>query len=233
MIILPKNYQDIYPCINETGYTAVIYASLDYQYAFKIYKKQFKYDEEKFNEFLKFTNPNCFTPKDLVSIENANNLAGYKMLYDAGTSLPNLTDVSLSMLIKSASDINPTLQDLSQYHFLITDPNVDNITFSNTYKFVDTYNFLHAKKFSAEKIQQRNLLRVNESILCGLMGFSYRNRIIKYLNTIQSKHLNIFLNLDKNNPNFVYEALSIIQDTTNQDQLNKAKKNILALTKKY
>lgn len=152
MIILPKNYQDIYPCINETGYTAVIYASPDYQYAYKIFKNQFKYYEEKFNELLKFDNPNFFTPIDLVSIMDASNLAGYKMIYDNGVALPNLTDISLSNLIKSASDINPNLYDLSQHCFLITDPNVDNITFSDTYKFVDTYNFLHAKNFSPEKI---------------------------------------------------------------------------------
>lgn len=233
MIILPHNYKDIYPCINETGSTAVIYASKDYQFAYKIFKNQFKYNPEKCNKFFSLEIPNCFIPIDLVSLEIPNNLVGYKMYYDDGISLPKLTDTSLSKLIQSSLDINPTLQNISQHKFLITDPNVDNITFSNTYKFVDTYNFLFAQKYSQEIIHQRNLSRVNESVLCGLIDFSYKDFLIKYLSLINPKYLNMFLNIDRNNPFFVYEVLSIIQEITKEDKLNRAKENILSLIKKY
>ena len=62
-----------------------------------------------------------------------------------------------------------TLEEISSHHFIISDPNPDNITFSNNYKFVDTYSFLLSKKHIDEAIFVRNLIKVNISVLSGLL----------------------------------------------------------------
>ena len=124
------------------------------------------------------------------------------------------------------------MKQLSQHHFLIADPNVDNIIFSDTYKLVDVYLFLLMKTILPEKLYARNLARVNETILCGLIDFSYRVRLINYLNSINSRYAIWFKELNRQNPIFVYEALSIIQDATEAETLEQAKTKILLPTQK-
>lgn len=228
MIILPENYTQIYPCINRSGSTAEIFANEYYTKAYKIYRNRFKYNKEKFDAFLKFHNENCFLPKEIVSIENKPNLyVGYEMDYDNGIALRQIIDESLSKLIESSLELITTLEEISSHHFIISDPNPDNITFSNNYKFVDTYSFLLSKKHIDEAIFKRNLIKVNISVLSGLLGFSYQENVINYLRTINSKYLDYYINLKKTNINFIYDILSIIQESTKEDSLRNAKKKIL------
>lgn len=232
MIILPKNYAKIYPCINSAGATAKIFVRPDYNYAYKVYRNQFNYDEEKFKQFLKLNNPNCLSPKDILSIEGNNCLAGYMMFFDDGVSLSKIKDEELEKLIKASLEIKNTLQDLSENHFLIMDPNVDNIIFSNSYKFVDTYSFSLRKSISSTTIQIMNTKKVNEMVLCGLIGQAYQKLFKAYLTLVKSKYLDYFSKLNNQDSNYIYDTLSIIREVTKEETLGRVKTKIIA-QKKY
>lgn len=229
MVIFPKNYQDFYPCINECGSSSVIYASLDYTKAYKIHRKGFNYDKDKFKYYLAFNHPNCFFPTDTVVIENNPNLVvGYEMNFDDGIALSKISDVNLSSLIAASLDVSGTLKEISNCHFLVVDPNVDNITFSTTFKFVDTYSYLLAMKYAEEVIYKRNIVRINDAVLCGLIGFSYKKVIIDYLSNKNSKDLDLLLSIlsDRGTDDYIYNILSIIQDATQEDSLSRVKRKI-------
>lgn len=234
-MILPKNYQSIFPCINECGASSVIYANADYTKAYKIYRNQFNFDEEKFKYYLAFDHPNCFFPTDVArDYDNPNLIVGYEMNFDSGIALSKIADSSLSLLITESLSVSETLKELSNNHFLIADPNVDNITFSTTYKFVDTYSYLLVLKYASETIYKRNITRVNDTVLCGLIGFSYKKYVERYLRMIDSKYLDLFIKsiqTKKANDNYIYDILSIVQEETKEDSLIKAKKRILELNK--
>jgi len=232
MIILPKNYDEIYPCINSTGATSKIFVSPDYNCAYKVYRSEFNYDEGKFKQFLKLNNSNCLSPKDILSIEGSNCLAGYMMLFDNGVSLSRVKDEELEKLIKASLEIKYTLKDLSDHHFLIMDPNVDNIIFSNSYKFVDTYSFSLRKSISSATLQVMNTKKVNEMVLCGLIGQSYKKIIRVYLNLIRSKYLDYFFKLNNQDDNYIYDVLSIIREATKEEILERAKTKVIT-QKKY
>lgn len=152
------------------------------------------------------------------------------MDYDNGIALRQIIEESLSKLIESSLELITTLEEISSHHFIISDPNPDNITFSNNYKFVDTYSFLLSKKHIDEAIIKRNLIKVNISVLSGLLGFSYQENVINYLRTINSKYLDYYIDLKKTNINFIYDILSIIQESTKEDSLRNAKKkNIITI----
>lgn len=141
-MILPKNYEKIYHCVNECGSTAKIYANEDYTKAYKIYKKVFRYNQQKFEEFKSFSNPSFFTPIDMLSFyENPDYYVGYEMNFDNGVSLPKIKDGYLLEFIKASLYVSKNLAELTKHHFLIVDPNSENITFSDHFKFVDTYSF--------------------------------------------------------------------------------------------
>ena len=156
------------------------------------------------------------------------------MDFDNGTALSKITDANLNRLITESLSISNSLKALSSSHLLIIDPNVDNITFGETFKFVDTYSYLLAIKYSSETIYQRNLRRVNDSILCGLIYFSYKKIIENYLIKTNYRYLYLFMDIIETktqNENYVYEILSIIQETTGEEQLIKIKKRILETSK--
>lgn len=228
-MILPENYENVYPCINSCGSTAKIYASPNYSTAYKIYRKKFKYNEERFKKISSFHHPNCICPTDTTSIENNPNLyVGYEMAFDDGIALPNIVNESLTNLIQATVELPNTLNEISNHKFLITDPNPNNITFSNTYKFVDTYSFLWLQNISSNTIFQRNLNKVNVSILSGLIDYSYYQNIENYLLSTNSKYLDIVLNSTKTSTDFLYNILSIIQETTKENSLKKAKIKLLS-----
>ncbi len=225
-MVLPENYKEIYPCINTSGFTANIYANLDYTEAYKIYLKKFNYDEAKMHEFSLLCNPNIFVPMDILSLQSRDDFIGYKMAFDDGKPLSRLRDAHFSELIAASFDILDTLADVSDHHFLITDPNIDNITFSTTYKLVDTYSFLWAKKFSKDKIFERNLKKINVSILNGLLGFSFDRDIESYFRNYHSKYLEKIQALDSSKSDFLYLYLSMVQEATQEDSLKKVKQKL-------
>lgn len=231
-MILPKDYENLYPCINECGKASKIYVNLEHSKAYKIYRNIFKYDKEKFEELLSLFNPNCISPTDTISMENNPNLyIGYEMNFDTGIALSKISNTDLDDLIIASLAIPETLTEISNHHFLITDPNVDNIIFSSAFKFVDTYSFLLAKKFTKELIYQRNITKINDTVLCGLIDLSYKKIIESFLVNIDSKYLELFLNLvkhDLSNINYIHDILSIIQETTQEDELKNAKQKILS-----
>lgn len=230
-MILPENYKEKYRCINECGATSKIYTNADSTKAYKIYRNKFRYDQDKMDEFLSFHNPNCISPTDTISIENQPEVyVGYEMDFDSGISLPKITNQDLDKLIKASLNFPETLREISDHHFLIVDANVENITFSDTYKFVDTYSFLLAKKFATEIIYQKNLRKVNETVLCGLIDFAYKKILASFLKDINSRYLPMYENLlggGYNGTNYVYDMLSIIQETTQENDLLLARKRIL------
>lgn len=232
MIILPQNYEQLYPCINSCGATAKIYSNGDKVY--KIYRRvnNFKYCEEKFKQMLNLYHPNVFLPTDIVSSENSSNIyIGYEMDMDNGKALSNLKDADFNKLITSSVDIPEILLWVSSNYFLISDPNVDNVTFDNCYSFVDTYDFSWLPGKSVDKIYQLNLKRINETILCGLLGFEYEKCAIAYLNQISFSLFNQFLRLDHSKSNFIYECLSIVQEATQEEGLKKVRNKILNYSK--
>lgn len=225
-MIFPKNYREIYPCINAAGFSAEIYANSDYTEAYKVYLKKFNYDEEKIHEFSLLCNPNVFVPIDVLMLQDEGEYIGYKMAFDDGQSLSKIKDANFSALINASLDILDTLTDISNHHFLIIDPNVDNITFSETYKFVDTYSFRFAKQFSCDKVFQRNLRKVNISVLSGLLGFSFDLDVKKYLKKCHSKYLEKIQDLDYSKSDFLYLYLSMLQETVKEDSLEKVKQKL-------
>lgn len=230
-MILPQNFEKTYPCINECGASSIIYANPDFTEAYKIYKNTFPYEENKFKKYTNYNHPNFFFPKDTLSKENnQDQLIGYKMDFDQGTALSKLINVDINKLIKEAQNIHNSLKDLSNNHFLIVDPNIDNITFSNTFKFVDTYSYLLLPKYSSEIIYTRNILKTNETVLCGLISFSYKKLILEYLKNTNSKYLELFIKYietETKTEQYIYHILSIIQETTKENNLPEIKKRIL------
>lgn len=232
MKILPHDYKEKYKCINSSGSTALIYADEYLEYAYKIYYSKFKYNEEKIEEFLKLNNPNCLSPKDIISLDsNPEELVGYEMIFDSGIALNRLRGISLTELISASKDIAPTLQDISSHHFLIVDPNVENIIFSDTYKFVDTYSFGLFKQFSEDKIYLKNLLKVNQVVLNGLIGIYYREFLTKYLEQ-NPKYKRIIQSLKTIDANYIYIILSLIQDSLQEDDLELVQSKVYSLMKK-
>ena len=227
MIVLPKNYKQIYPCVNECGFTSKIYANLEYTEAYKIYKDKFNYKEDKFNAIKSFENEHFLTPQDIIFIEDEKDSVGYQMKFDNSISIPKLLDADLNKLISAALILPLDIADLSSNKFLITDPNPDNIIFGDNYKFVDTYSFLQATKFSVELIKQKNTTKANTSIIMGLFGFYYLENIIKYFKNNNPKYLDKFLKLQSSDSNFIYDILSLIQEATQQNSLQKTKKILL------
>ena len=227
-MVLPDNYETTYTCINGRGTTAKIFVNSDYSKAYKIYRKNFLYEDDKFKTFLTFQNPNFFTPIDTVSLESdRNKYVGYEMNYDTGISLPNLKDQNLVDLINSSKNIYPNLKDLSAYHFLIMDPNVENITFSTEFKFVDTYSFLLLKSYSQELILKRNMIKINDAVMSGLINSSYKKAIVDYLKNSHSKYLEMFINLIQNNldnADYIYNILSILEEVTKEEELSRVRK---------
>lgn len=230
-MILPVNYKEKYRCINECGATSIIYTNADSTKAYKIYRNKFRYNKEKMDEFLSFHNPNCISPTDTISIENQPQIiVGYEMDFDSGKAISKITNQDLDQLIKASLDFPETLKEISDHHFLIVDPNIENITFSDTYKFVDTYSFLLAKKFATEIIYQKNLRKVNETILCGLIDFAYKKILADFLKNINSRYLSMYENLlgeGYNSTNYVCDMLSIIQESTQENDLLLARKRLL------
>lgn len=171
MIVLPKNYKEIYPCVNECGFTSKIYANKEYTEAYKIYRKQFNYKEDKFKAIKNFENEHFLTPQDIIFIEGQKDSVGYKMRYDSSISIPKLSDADLNKLILSALYLPLDISDLITHNFLITDPNPDNITFGDSYNFVDTYSFLHTDRFNIDLIKQKNTIKTNTSIITDYLVF--------------------------------------------------------------
>ena len=229
-MILPKNYEKIYHCVNECGSTAKIYANEDYTKAYKIYKKVFRYNQQKFEEFKSFSNPSFFTPIDMLSFyENPDYYVGYEMDFDNGVSLPKIKDGYLLEFIKASLYVSKNLSELTKHHFLIVDPNSDNITFSDSFKFVDTYSFRLMKDFNKDLLFKRNMMRVNDMVMSGLIDMHYKQLIELYLRKIKSKYLESFLKLTKDNPDnemYIYDCLSILLDATQEEQLQVVKQKI-------
>lgn len=229
-MILPDNYKNIFQCINASGSTATIYSSEDGTKAYKIYTQKFKYDEKKFNALKNAQHPNYLMPIDTLSLEsNLTNFIGYETNLDRGIALSQILDESIDALVEAATDVPETLAHLNDHNMIIIDPNVDNIIFSDTFKFVDTYSFALAEKFSKELIKRRNLLKVNEMMLCGLINMSYREIVTRYLQKTNPKAYELFLKTletQKETGNFVPDILSIIQEATEENSLQKAKEKI-------
>lgn len=230
MIILPKNFDSKYECIGGKGANSRIYRGQDSDVAYKIYRKGFSYDEDKMKEFFSMDHPNCMSPKDVVAVGTIDEVSGYSMLYDDGRILRELGNVSLSSLIEGSLDLGDTIKEVSDHHFVITDPNVDNVIFSYAFKLVDTYSFLLAKKMVASVLFKKNMNKVNETMMCGLLDFSYRRVLEEYLR-VYGKYGNIFENLNRQNERYVYEILSIIQETTGEETIGQAKRKMISTIK--
>lgn len=227
MIILPKNYDNKYECISGKGANSRIYKEQDSDVAYKIYRKGFSYDEAKMNEFYKMEHPNCISPKDVVAVGTHNELSGYSMLYDDGRILRQLGNVSLTLLIESSLGLSDTIKEVSEHHFVITDPNVDNVIFSDAFKLVDTYSFLLAKKMVVSALFKKNMNKVNETMMCGLLDYSYRRILEEYLR-VYGRYEDIFDRLNRQSEQYVYELLSIIQETTGEETIGQAKSKMIS-----
>lgn len=227
MIILPKNFDSKYECVSGKGANSKIYKEQDSDIAYKIYKSGFSYDEEKMQEFFRMNHPNCMSPKDVVAVGSSSKVSGYAMIYDDGKILRELSGASLSDLIVGTLDLGDTVRDVSEHHFVITDPNVDNVIFSDAFKLVDTYSFLLAKKMVVSALFKKNMNKVNETMMCGLLDFSYKRVLEEYL-SVYGKYGDIFESLNRQDERYVYDLLSIIQETTKADTMGQAKRKIIS-----
>ncbi|MCI8588810.1 MAG: hypothetical protein HFG40_04080 [Bacilli bacterium] len=230
MIVFPNNYKEIYPCINQTGFTADIYTDKNRSEAYKIYRSGFDYKEDKFNHLKQMSNKNCTSPLDEISLEKQRDLPiGYLMKYDDGIVLAYLQDANMIELMGATDDYLETLREISYYKCLISDPNINNISFKQTFRFLDVYSFTWAQKISENKIYDRNLNKINETILCGIIDFDYKRKIRTYLAQKHSKYLEAYLALDKESPIFVPDILSILMEETKEQSIKSAREKIMTI----
>ena len=62
------------------------------------------------------------------------------------------------------------------------------------------------------------------------ISFSYKKLILEYLKNINSKYLDLFTKIiesDSKNEEYIYNILSILQETTKKNDLHDIKKRIL------
>lgn len=232
MIIFPNNYKEVYSCINQTGFTADIYTDEERSRAYKIYRAGFNYQEDKFNHLKQISDRNCIRPMDVVALEEEKDITiGYEMAYDDGIVLAYLQEANILELIGAADEYLETLREISYYQCLISDPNVNNISFKRTFRFLDVYSFTWVKKISEGKIYDRNLSKINETILCGVIDFDYKRKISAYLEQKHSKNLEAYLKMDKRSPIFVPDILSILTEETKESSLSSVKQKIITRNK--
>lgn len=223
---LPSNYKDTLVCVNKRGATAEIWSNKKRSEAYKIYYGRFPYEEQKFNAFLNLNNPNCFSPKDLVFVEGEEVEKGYLMDFDHGKSLRLIQDESLNKLITSSDLIAPTIEDITAHHFLIVDPNIENITYSETFKFVDVYAFAWLQRNREQLLYRQSINRVNTSICCGIIDINYKKVLELYFRKIGFKWLDYFLKQRNTDTDYVRTVLTLLQEATNTDSLREAKQLI-------
>ena len=223
---LPSNYRETLVCVNRRGATAEIWSNQKQTEAYKIYYGNFPYEEQKFNAFLSLNNPNCFSPKDLVFIEGEDLEKGYSMNFDDGKSLRLVQDESLDKLISAADLIAPTIEDITSHHFSIVDANIENITFSDAFKFVDVYAFAWLKQYRESLLYRQSINRMNVSICCGIIDINYRKILELYFRKINYKGLDYFLKQRTGSKDYVKTVLTLVQEATNTDSLREVKQLI-------
>lgn len=228
-MILPKDYKSMYKIINEMGANAIIYASPDMLSVLKIYRNSREFDEEQFRAFRDINHPDCMKPWDVIWTHDRN-FAGFESDCIDGVSLPFLRGTDIQELIKASLEIKEVVKNISEAKFLIPDANPQNFMFSKTFKFVDVDEYLYLKTAIMRiisKIFSINMKVVNNAVLSGLVGLSYRHLILKYLSITSQRGREEFNNLSLSDEEFVYKVLTLLQDISKVDDLDELKMQIL------
>lgn len=175
MIYFEEDFFSHQPVFNDGGQEGKLYLIDNHLY--KIYK-HFPYNEEKIEQFKNMKINHVALAKDAV-VEGTT-VVGYQMDPVVGKLLSD--NHSLESIIEASKWLGQTVRQMSEYHLVPADMNIDNIMLDikNRFNLVDTYGYLIYDKLSPNILFSHNMKRINEAAMCGLIDHDWRVHITQY-----------------------------------------------------
>lgn len=231
MIILPKNYYENLDCVSVRGAEARIYVDKERQLAYKIYRDQgyCHLDEKSINRFKCITHLDCIKPLDLVSTEeNPGLVIGHSMEFVPASSLPFMRGANIEALMKASLEIFKVVKDISRNKFMIRDHNTQNYAYSRgSFKFFDVSFYAYLKYSIQAVLYKWNLIIVNDAIVSGLVGFSYKKLVPYYLDIVAPELKRQYEKCRLTDDDFVYKVLSLLLEASKEASLDEVKLKLL------
>jgi hypothetical protein len=223
-IFINNDFFNNYTQFNQ-GKEARLYLIEDVVY--KIYFKQFKYNQSKISFFQSLNLSNFVFPNDVVYTDEKP--IGYTMDFVNGKNIHYCDDKKVTSIIEASNTVCNNVKLLSNHKLVPVDLNIDNIIWDNIneqYVFVDTYGYIYSEKLDPETIYKHNIGRINESIICGLISQDWYAEMIAFLIHNRSKFIEQVSKKTKNRNNYLYEVLSILQEETKAETIGQMKAKI-------